>query len=146
MPAVLHLPIHAFEAIAAHALACFPLEMCGLVVGPDPAGADSSVPCTIDRFVACENLAASSRVYTLDPKQHLRVDRQAEDEGLAVLGVVHSHTHTEPYPSPTDVAQAIDPSWHYLIVSLRDGEPMLRSWRIVDGEVTEEPIVVVSGA
>ena len=140
----------------AHAFACYPLEACGLIAGvsgtldtPDTSGASSTSgaqgeSASVAWFEACDNVAASSRVYTLDPRQHLAADRRAEDEGLEIIGVVHSHTHTEPYPSPTDVATAIDPAWHYLIISLRDDEPMLRSWRIVDGEVTEEPIVVVS--
>jgi proteasome lid subunit RPN8/RPN11 len=54
--------------------------------------------------------------------------------------VVHSHTHSEPYPSPTDVAQAPDPSWHYVIVSLKRESPEVRSYRIVDGTIAEEPI------
>ena len=62
--------------------------------------------------------------------------------GLAIVGVVHSHTHTDAYPSPTDVAHAPDPSWHYVIVSLRDEAPVLRSYRIVDGQVTEEQVEV----
>ena len=69
----------------------------------------------------------------------------AEDRGLEILGVVHSHTHTEPYPSPTDVEQAPDPSWHYVIVSFRTGPPALRSYRIRDGEIAEEPVLVVEG-
>ena len=52
----------------------------------------------------------------------------------------HSHTHTDAYPSPTDVRQAPDPSWHYVLVSLKDPEPVLRSYRIVDGTVSEEPV------
>ena len=72
-------------------------------------------------FYPSPNVAASSRVYTIDPKTHLRADRDAEDRGLEIIGVMHSHTHTEPYPSPTDVAQAPDPSWHYVIVSFRAG-------------------------
>ena len=52
----------------------------------------------------------------------------------------HSHTHTEAYPSPTDVAQAPDPDWHYVLVSLRDTQPVVRSYRIVDGAITEEPV------
>ena len=71
------------------------------------------------RFYPTANAAASSRVYTVDPRDHLRADRDAEDDGLEIIGVMHSHTHTEAYPSPTDVAQAPDPSWHYVIVSLR---------------------------
>ena len=90
-------------------------------------------------------MAASSRVYTIDPKTHLRADRDAEDRGLELVGVVHSHTHTEPYPSPTDVAQAPDPAWHYVIVSFRQGPPSLRSYRIVDGGITEEPVALVDG-
>ena len=56
--------------------------------------------------------------------------------------MVHSHTHSEPYPSPTDVAQAPDPSWHYVIVGLKRAAPEFRSYTIVDGTVTEEPITV----
>ena len=86
------------------------------------------------------NLAASARVYTIDPVTHLRAERQAESEGLEVIGVVHSHTHSEPYPSPTDVAQAPDPAWHYVIVSFKREAPESRSYRIVDGQISEEPI------
>jgi [CysO sulfur-carrier protein]-S-L-cysteine hydrolase len=57
------------------------------------------------------------------------------------MGVFHSHTHTDAYPSPTDVAQATDPGWHYVLVSLRDIEPVVRSYRIVAGQVEEEPVV-----
>ena len=59
---------------------------------------------------------------------------RAEDDGLEVIGVFHSHTHSEPYPSPTDVAQAPDPAWHYVIVSLKREAPESRSYRIVDGD------------
>ena len=118
-----------------HAYDGLPDEACGLLVGP----IDGNV---VHRFVPCTNIAASSKVYTIDPREHLRADRAAEDEGLAIIGVMHSHPHTEPYPSPTDVAQAPDPGWHYIIVSLRDEAPMLRSYRIVDGGITEEPVVV----
>ena len=79
----------------------------------------------------------------MHPQDHLRADRDAEDRGLAIVGVMHSHTHTEAYPSPTDVAQAPDPDWHYLIVSLRQPEPVLRSYRIADGNIAEEPVVLI---
>ncbi len=61
---------------------------------------------------------------------------------LAIVGVAHSHTHSDAYPSPTDVGQAPDPAWHYVIVSLRDAEPVLRSFRIVDESITEEPVAL----
>lgn len=114
-----------------HMYAGFPLEACGLLVGTGSR---------VARFVPCTNLAASAKLYTIDPKQHLRAEREADDEGLEVIGVVHSHTHSEPYPSPTDVALAPDPGWHYVIVSLKRGAPESRSYRIVDGHISEEPI------
>ena len=119
-----------------HAYDGLPDEACGLIAGPLGTG-DAAV------FYPCRNVAESSRVYTIDPKDHLRADRDAEDRGLEVIGVVHSHTHTDAYPSPTDVAQAPDPGWHYVIVSLRDLAPMVRSYRIVDGTIAEEPVVEV---
>jgi proteasome lid subunit RPN8/RPN11 len=72
----------------------------------------------------------------------LAVDRQAQASGSDIMGVFHSHTHTDAYPSPTDVAQAQDPGWHYVLVSLRDTHPVVRSYAIVDGAVTEEPVAV----
>src|SRR5262245_30544999 len=101
-PALVFEP-QAFAEMIAHAYDGYPLEACGLLVG-----ANSRVM----RFVACTNEAASARVYTIPPKELLRAERQADDDGLEVLGVFHSHTHSEPYPSPTDVAQAPDPGWH----------------------------------
>lgn len=134
-----------FEDIVIHALDGYPLEACGLLVGmieatgdADGSGVEAAV--RIVRFVPSANLAASALVYTIDPKTHLRAERAAEDDGLAVIGVMHSHTHTDPFPSPTDVRQAPDPSWHYIIVSLRDPAPALRSYRIEGSVVTEEAV------
>jgi proteasome lid subunit RPN8/RPN11 len=81
-------------------------------------------------------------VYTVEPRDLLRADRAAEDAGWSLVGVWHSHTHTDAYPSPTDIAQAPDPDWHYVLISLRDTEPVVRSYRIRDGETEEEPVVL----
>lgn len=126
-------PGGAFAAMLGHLYDGYPLEACGLLVGRGSR---------VTRFVPSPNLAASARVYTIDPVVHLRAERQADDEGLEVIGVVHSHTHSEPYPSPTDVAQAPDPAWHYVIVSFKREAPESRSYRIVDGAISEEPIAV----
>jgi proteasome lid subunit RPN8/RPN11 len=136
---MLRLPERAYLEIVGHALDGLPDEACGLIAGaPDARGGSLRV----DVFYACRNAAASSRIYEIDGRDQLRADRDADARGIEVLGVVHSHTHTEAYPSPTDVAQAPDPSWHYVIVSLRDTAPVLRSFRIVDGNIAEEPVVV----
>jgi proteasome lid subunit RPN8/RPN11 len=70
----------------------------------------------------------------------LQAYRRSEEEGLSVIGVFHSHTHSEAYPSPTDVAQAPDPLWHYVLVSLRDVPTVIRSFHVIDGEINEEEI------
>ncbi len=134
------MPADVHEQMLAHAYAGLPLEACGLFAGT--AGRDGQdVPgAVIECFYPTENEAASSKVYTVPAKAFLRADRDAEDRGWQLLGVMHSHTHTEAYPSPTDVAQAPDADWHYVIVSMRDDLPSLRSYRIVDGEITEEPV------
>jgi proteasome lid subunit RPN8/RPN11 len=116
-----------------HCLGGYPAEACGLLVGP----LDADV---VERVVPTRNVAESARVYEVHPLDLLRTDREAEAEGLGVVGVFHSHTHSAAYPSPTDVAQAPDPSWHYVLVSLALPEPTVRSYRIVDGVVSEEPI------
>ncbi len=126
-------PAQAFAQMIGHLYDGYPLEACGLLVGRGQR---------VVRFVPSPNLAASAKVYTIDPKVHLRAEMAAEDEGLEVIGVVHSHTHSEPYPSPTDVAQAPDPNWHYVIVSLKREAPETRSYRIIDGTIDEEPVAV----
>ncbi len=139
---MLQLSRSAYVDLVAHLYDGLPDEACGLLGGRP---GDSSAPADASVFYPSPNVAASSRVYTIDPRTHLRADRDAEDRGLEIIGVVHSHTHTEPYPSPTDVAQAPDPGWHYVIVSFRQGPPSLRSYRIVDGEIAEEPVALVDG-
>jgi proteasome lid subunit RPN8/RPN11 len=124
-----------YLTMLAHTLDGLPHEACGLlaaVPGSPEVGA----------LYPCRNAAESARVYELDPLDHLKADRDAEGRGLEIVGVYHSHTHTEAYPSPTDVAQAPDPAWHYLVVSLKRAEPVVRSYRIVDGRIDEESFAV----
>jgi proteasome lid subunit RPN8/RPN11 len=138
---VLQLSPRAYRAIVGLALDEYPLEACGLIAGP-PASHGGPGD-RAQRFYPCANVAESARVYTVDPQAHLRAENDAEERGWEINGVVHSHTHSEPYPSPTDVESAPDPSWHYVIVSLKREAPELRSYRIVDGEITSEPLVVI---
>lgn len=128
------IPTSVLGQIAALAMTETPLECCGFLVGE--LGSDIA-----QEFHACRNIAESKIIYTVDPKEHLRIERNAEDRGLAIIGVVHSHTHTEPYPSPTDVAQAPDPDWHYVIIGLKRVAPETRSYRIINGEISESRII-----
>jgi len=121
--------------MVAHAYDGLPLEACGLMLGRWGRS-------EVTVFVPCENVEASSRIYRIDDQQYMAVEDRADAAGLAIVGIMHSHTHTEAYPSPTDVSIA-DPAWSYLIVSLRQPEPVVRSYRIVDGNIDEESVVLI---
>jgi proteasome lid subunit RPN8/RPN11 len=132
---VLRLSRDIYMEMVAHCLRGLPDEACGLLVGS--YGGDEAT-----HLFVTDNAAASAMIYRIDPKEMLAIDRQAQALGADIMGVFHSHTHTDAYPSPTDVAQALDPGWHYVLVSLRDTHPVVRSYLVVDGEITEEPVEV----
>jgi [CysO sulfur-carrier protein]-S-L-cysteine hydrolase len=136
---VLHLPATIHAEIVGHCLRGLPDEACGLLGGDPASGA-------VQRCYRVPNAAASAKLYTIDPREFMHADRDAEERAMQIIGVFHSHTHTDAYPSPTDVERAADPmsdpAWHYVIVSLRDTHPVLRSFRVRDGRVDEEPVVL----
>lgn len=138
---MLRIDANAYARLIGHCYDGYPLEACGLL-GGRLVGDDAA----IDVFVPCRNADASSRTYSIGPDGWMAAEEALDPLGLEVVGVAHSHTHTDPYPSPTDVAKADNPllaGWHYVIVSLRDTAPMTRSYRIVEGKILEEPVVVV---
>lgn len=118
--------------MVATCIRALPNEGCGLLLGT-PEGVVVDV-------IASDNVAQSAKLYEIDSRVLLRAYRRAEEEGQKVIGVFHSHTHSEAYPSPTDVGQAPDPSWHYVLISLREVPSVLRSFSINDEIVVEEQI------
>jgi len=124
------------EAIVEHARRDHPDEACGVIAGPSPDRPE--------RFVPMLNAARSPTFYEFESGDLLRLYREmdAKDEVPAV--VYHSHTATEAYPSRTDVSYAGEPEAHYVLVSTREPDTHeFRSYRIVDGEVAEEPVEIV---
>ncbi len=130
-----------YARLVGEALDAYPLEACGLIAGPPAAGGGPGEAGRV--FYPCRNAAESARVYTVHPQDFMRAEVDADDRGWEINCVVHSHTHSEPYPSPTDVAAAVSPDWHYVIVSLKRDAPEVRSYRMVDGEIIAEPLAVV---
>ena len=137
---VLEIPASIHAEMIGHAILGLPDEACGLFAGVH--GADQ-----IEKFFPMRNIAESSQIYQLDGQEMIDVERTADDSGIALMGVMHSHTHSTNYPSPTDVADAarFDPFgvWRFIIVSLKHEDPSLRSYRILDGEITEEPVKIL---
>ena len=126
-----------YDAMVAHARRDHPDEACGVVAGPE--GSDRA-----ERFVAMVNAARSPTFYEFDSGDLLRLYRDMDDRGEVPVVIYHSHTATEAYPSRTDISYASEPEAHYVLVSTAD--PLVesvRSFRIVDGVVTEEEVHVV---
>jgi [CysO sulfur-carrier protein]-S-L-cysteine hydrolase len=124
--------------ILAHARADHPDEACGVIAGP--AGQDRP-----ERFIPMVNAERSPTFYRFDSMEQLRVWREMDDRDEEPVVVYHSHTATEAYPSRTDIAYASEPGAHYVLVSTREpDEAEFRSFRIADGAVTEEEILVVA--
>jgi proteasome lid subunit RPN8/RPN11 len=125
------------EAMVAHARADHPDEACGVLAGPE--GSDRP-----ERHVAMVNAERSPTFYRFDAQEQLKVWRAMDDADEVPVVIYHSHTATEAYPSRTDVNLAAEPDAHYVLVSTRDpGQDEVRSYRIVDGVVTEEPVTIV---
>jgi proteasome lid subunit RPN8/RPN11 len=129
------------EAIIAHARRDHPDEACGIVAGP--IGSDRP-----ERFVPMANAERSTTFYRFDSMEQLKVWREMDDRDEEPVVIYHSHTSTEAYPSRTDIAYASEPKAHYVLVSTREelDEPDVRSYHIVDGEVSEEEVRIVAGA
>ncbi len=127
------------DAIVDHARRDHPDEACGVIAGP--AGTDHP-----ERFVPMVNAARSPTFYEFDSMDLLNLYKEMDDRDEEPIVIYHSHTATEAYPSRTDVSFASEPGAHYVLVSTRgDGDDEFRSFRIVDGEVTEEDVRIVDG-
>jgi len=122
--------------IIAHAAADHPDEACGVIAGP--AGSDRP-----ERFIPMLNAERSPTFYRFDSMEQLRVWREMDDRDEEPVVLYHSHTATEAYPSRTDISYASEPEAHYVLVSTADpARQQFRSFRIVDGAVTEEDVAV----
>ncbi|WP_067174153.1 Mov34/MPN/PAD-1 family protein [Microtetraspora niveoalba] len=125
------------DKIVAHARADHPDEACGVVAGP--AGSDRP-----ERFVPMENAERSPTFYRFDSMEQFRVWREMDDRDEEPVVIYHSHTATEAYPSRTDVSYASEPNAHYVLVSTASEDDVeFRSYRIVEGVITEEPVKIV---
>jgi len=130
----LTLPRAMVDEMIAHAREDDPNECCGIIAGNGGAAT---------KLYRAVNAEASPYRYNVDPKDLLRIYRDLDEQGWDVLVIYHSHTHTEAYPSPTDVRLAAWPEAFYVLVSLQDkANPVVRAFHITDGEVSEDELTV----
>lgn len=124
-----------FDEMVEHGLAGFPNEACGLLAGKEGRPV---------KFFPMANRDASPVTYRLDPKEQLQVFDEIDAEGWELIGIFHTHTHSDAYPSDTDRAQAFYPEARYLVMSLSDrANPVIRAFSITeDHEVSEEELAI----
>ncbi len=130
----LTLPRAMVDEMIAHARDDAPDECCGIIAGKDGAAT---------RLYRAVNAEHSPYRYSVAPDDLLRIYRDADSRDEEFLVIYHSHTHTEAYPSPTDVRLASWPDAFYVLVSLMDeSSPVVRAYRIVDGAIEEHDLRV----
>ncbi|QWF82594.1 CysO-cysteine peptidase [Amycolatopsis sp. CA-230715] len=136
MCGVLRIRRELVDEIVAHARRDHPDEACGVIAGPE--GSD-----TPERYIPMLNAARSPTFYEFDSGDLLKLYREMNARDEVPVVIYHSHTATEAYPSRTDVSYASEPDAHYVLVSTRDPEQHeFRSYRIVDGTITEEQVEI----
>jgi len=134
---VLRIPAEMVDGIVAHARADHPDEACGIIAGP--AGSDRPT-----RLVPMLNAERSPTFYRFDSGEQLRLYKELDAADEEIVVVYHSHTGTEAYPSRTDISYAGEPQAHYVLVSTREPDTNeFRSYRILDGQVTEETVEII---
>ena len=122
------------DEVIAHCRSCYPKEACGLLAGQREQ---------VTRIYPMTNLEDSPIGYAMDPREQLRVESAMRRQGERCLGIYHSHTASDAYPSPVDIELAVSPDVSYVLVSLKDRErPVVQSFRIDGARVTPEPHTV----
>jgi proteasome lid subunit RPN8/RPN11 len=122
------------QEMIAHALKDDPNECCGLIAGKDGRAT---------KLYRMTNVSASPYRYDMDGKEMIPILNEIDDNGGELLAIYHSHTHSQAYPSATDVRLATWPEAYYILVSLLDHQkPEVRAYRIQEGKVTEEELKV----
>jgi len=121
------------DDIVAHAREDAPNECCGIVASRDGEAV------AVHR---ARNAAASPLRYEFDGMEQFSIYSEIEDAGLELGAIYHSHTRSEPYPSQTDINLAFYPESVYVIVGVKDAEPEVRAFHIVDGQISDAALEV----
>ncbi len=132
---MIRIPHAIHDEIIDHARSGFPLEVCGILGGTDT---------TVSAIYRMTNTDASNEHFMMAPREQFSVVKELRAEGISMLAIYHSHPESPARPSEEDIRLALTPGVSYVIVSLQDpGQPVIRSFRISDGVVTPEEVVVM---
>lgn len=124
----LQLPATIYEELVTHARAELPHESVGMLIGKDGL---------VFEYIPLVNELKSPTRFLTEARSMLHAEKRRRQLGCEVLAIVHSHPTSEPVPSKYDEADHYSSDVMCVIVSLKEAEPLLRAWRIVNGEVSE---------
>lgn len=128
------------DDVIAHAREEYDAECCGMIAYGRPAGEEDVRATRVHRAT---NVFASRKRFEIDGKEVLGAIDEFEEEGWELGAIYHSHTHTPPYPSQTDINFAANwPGLEWVIVGLADEQPEVRCYLIEGGEVREVALQV----
>jgi proteasome lid subunit RPN8/RPN11 len=131
---MIRIPQAIIDALIDHARRDFPLEACGILGGTDGE---------VTEHYPMANTDQSNEHFTMEPKEQFAVVKDLRAKGKGMLAIYHSHPESPARPSEEDIRLALTPGVSYLIISLAGSEPDVKSFLIVDGVVTSEPITVI---
>lgn len=132
---MIRIPKPIYIAMIEHARKELPLECCGILSGKDG---------TVQKAFELRNEEKSPIRYSMSPQEQLKVFEEMERESLEMVAIYHSHTHTIPFPSETDVKMGFYPEVPSIIISLKEEEnPIIKVFLIREDAIYLEEIEVV---
>jgi proteasome lid subunit RPN8/RPN11 len=131
---MIRIPKPIYNTMVEHARKESPLECCGILGGRGG---------TVEKAFELSNTEKSPIRYAMSPQEQLKVFEEMERETLEMVGIYHSHTHTTPFPSETDVKLAFYPEVFSVIISLQEEKnPQVKAFRIQKDAIYPEDIVI----
>jgi proteasome lid subunit RPN8/RPN11 len=131
---MIRIPQSIHDDIIDHARSGFPLEVCGILGGAGD---------TVSAIYRMTNTDASNEHFMMEPREQFSVVKELRSQGISMLAIYHSHPESPARPSEEDIRLALTPGVSYLIVSLQNAaQPVVRSFKITDGVVTPEDVVI----
>lgn len=118
-----------------HSKKRYPNEACGILAGRGGR---------VEKIYEMNNIDKSPSTYFMDAKEQFKAIKDMRNTGLEMLGIYHSHVASQAYPSAHDVEMAFYPEVSYVIISLKNRDnPSIRSFKIKDGKISEEPLTLI---
>jgi proteasome lid subunit RPN8/RPN11 len=131
---MIKIPKSIYQQMVEHAKKESPLECCGILGGKNYA---------VQKAFELQNVDQSSVRYAMAPQEQLKVFEEMEKDAMEMVAIYHSHTHTIPFPSETDVKLAFYPEISSIIISLKEKDPVVKAFRIGKEAIYVEEIEVI---